>query len=112
MFKNVDTNGMNELFFTEYIIFSIDGSDRNLLYDATYIIAKFELLWNILEKKFEPHEHLEKLNNKINALIDKFQMNNISFLADGSYFPFKNEFKNLLDRRYKKRITYFAEKVL
>lgn len=92
MFKNVDTNGMNELFFTEYIIFSIDGSDRNLLYDATYIIAKFELLWNILEKKFEPHEHLEKLNNKINALIDKFQMNNISFLADGSYFPFKNEF--------------------
>lgn len=26
--------------------------------------------------------------------------------------PFKNEFKNLLDRRYKKRITYLAEKVL
>ncbi len=90
-FKEKGFTNTNEVCFTEYINFKIDGNDRNLLLDAYYILVKVEIILNYLESKFPEHKNSKVLNDKLDKLYQELQLKELEFFADGTFLPLESK---------------------
>lgn len=88
---SIQHNEYNEQHFSEYISFTLDGSERNLLNDALYILIKVDIILNAFEDNLEEYEPLNKINKRLIELYEKLNFQELSFFNDGIYYPLKKE---------------------
>ena len=85
--SQINFDEINEVYFTEYIIFRLEGENNNLLNDIIYITTKIDIILNYLENCFDKHPKMNVLNKKFDDLYNNLSLNSIRYLSDGTFFP-------------------------